>query len=81
MYEIGMPAPGGIFSNYGENDKLELVASLVRRQINKTYEELQTWSLERLLWYFKWYNATSIKRDTICQLIKDHMAATGRLLT
>ena len=81
MYEIGIPEPRGMFPDFQENQRLQLAGSLVQRRINKPYEELQTWPLAKLVWYFKWYNANSIKRDTICQIIKDYMAATGRLLT
>lgn len=79
MWEIGIPEPNGIFDNFSGKDNL--INILLQRRINKTYEELQTWQLNRLIWYFKWYSATKIKRKILCQLIQNRMAETGRLQT
>lgn len=81
LYEIGVQEPGGSFPDFKEDQKQQLANILLQRRINKTYEELSTWSLQRLVWYFRWYSATKIKREIICELIKNKMAETGRLLT
>lgn len=80
MYEIGIPEPGGMFPNFTEAQKPQLIQLLLQRNINKTYEELLTWDLAKLVWFFKWYSATKITRVTLCQLIKDQMQRTGRLI-
>ena len=81
MFEVGIEEPGGLFPDFKEDQKMQLVQILLQRRINKTYQELVTWDLKRLVWYFKWYSATKIKREVLCELIKNRMAATGRLLT
>lgn len=80
MWEVGVDAPGGIFPNFTEAQKMQLVQNLLQRRINKAPEELVIWPLDRLIYYFKWYSATRIHRDVICELIKQKMAATGRLI-
>lgn len=81
MYEIGIPEPGGIFPDFAEEQKYYVINILSQRKINKSYEELETWPFQKLIWYFKWYSATSIKREVLCEVIKQRMAETGRLLT
>lgn len=83
MWEIGIQAPGGMFPNFQPGHEAQLVNSLLQRRINKPYEELATWPLDRLIYYFKWYSVrpTDFKRERICELIKNRMAETGRLLT
>lgn len=83
MWEIGVQSPGGIFPNFQPGQEAQLVNSLLQRRINKPYEELATWPLDRLIYYFKWYSVrpTDFKRERICELIKNRMAETGRLLT
>jgi hypothetical protein len=81
MWEIGVQEPGGMFPNYTEANRGQLIQSLLQKRINKSYEELSTWSLDRLVYYVKWYAATRTKRNVICDLIKNRMAATGKLRT
>jgi hypothetical protein len=81
MWEIGIPEPGGVFPDFTDAQREQLIRILIQRRINKTYEELQTWQLNRIIWYFKWYSANRVKRDVLCQLIQARMAETGRLLT
>jgi hypothetical protein len=81
MFEISVAAPGGMFPNFTEDQKMQLVQNLLQRRINKAPEELVTWPLDRLIYYFKWYSATKIHRNIICELIKAKMAETGRLIT
>lgn len=87
MWEIGVVEPGGVFPNFQEEDKPQIIQTLLRRRVNKAYEELVLWNLDRLIFYYKWYAATKvsgvhkIKRDVLCSLIKDRMIETGRLVT
>lgn len=81
MWEIGVQAPGGIFPNFTEDQRQVLINSLLQRRINKSAEELARWTLDRLIYYFKWHSATKITRKIICQAIQHRMAETGRLLT
>lgn len=80
MWQIGVQEPGGVFPDFREGNEQEIIRALSQRRINKTPEELLTWSLPRLIYYFKWYSATKIKRTILCELIKARMAETGRLL-
>ena len=80
MWHIGVPAPGGIFPDFQETQRADIANLLIQRRINKSYEELLTWDLEKLIWYFKWYSATRITRTSICKLIQARMAETGRLV-
>jgi hypothetical protein len=80
MWEIGVQAPGGQFPDFKETDRPQLAAGLVHKT-GLSFEEIQTWPLERLIYYHKWHAATRIKREIICELIKQRMAETGRLLT
>ncbi|CAH6419610.1 VV D6-like helicase [uncultured virus] len=81
LYEVSAAAPGGFFPDFKEDQKMQLIQILLQRRINKSYEELLTWSIDRLIYYFKWYSATKVKREVICEIIKQRMAETGRLLT
>lgn len=80
MYQISVVAPGGNFPDFKEEQRMQLVQLLLQRRINKSPDELVTWPLERLIYYFKWYSATKIKREIICELIRARMAETGRLI-
>jgi hypothetical protein len=80
LFQLEISAPGGMFPDFKEENKLQLIQMLLQRRINKTPEELATWPLEQLVWYFKWYSATAVKRVTICNLIQRRMEETGRLL-
>jgi len=81
LWEIQAIEPGGMFPEFTEESKPYLINNLLQRRINKSVEELQTWNLTRLVYYYKWYSATRIQRTTICELIKRRMAETGRLIT
>jgi len=81
MWEIGVQEPGGMFPNFTENERMQLVRFLLQRRINKTTEEISRWSIPQLVYYYKWYSATKVKRELICEQIKNKMAETGRLLT
>lgn len=79
-FQVGVPAPGGYFPNFTEEQKPQLIQLLLQRRINKAPEELATWPLEQLIYYFKWYQATKITRKQICEHIKIQMERTGRLI-
>lgn len=81
MYQIGISEPGGVFPKFTESDRGMMIRFMLGKRMNKPFEELQTWSLDKLTWFYKWYSASSVKRDTLCDLIRNHMAATGRLQT
>jgi len=82
MWEIGVQVPGGVFPEFNQNSKPQIVAFLIQKKnINKSREELMGWDLDRLIYYYKWHSATKIKREIICDLIKNRMAATNSLIT
>jgi len=80
MWEIGVQEPGGIFPDFTENNRPQMIQFLLQKQINKTYEDLLAWDFKRLVYYYKWYMANRATRVAICQLIKNRMAETGLLL-
>lgn len=80
LWELQIPEPGGMFPKFAEKDMPNIIQSLLQKKINKTYEELLTWDLTRLVYYYKWYAATKITRKTICSIIKQKMEETGRLI-
>lgn len=81
MWEVGVQAPGGMFPNFTEDQRPTIIRTLLQRRINKSAEELATWTLDRLIYYYKWHHATKITRKTICQAIQQRMEETGRLIT
>lgn len=79
MWEIGVPVPGAGTFDFVPGQEPQIIQVLFQRKINKSYEELATWSLDRLTYYYKWYvNRTN--RTVICDMIKARMAETGRIL-
>ena len=80
MHTIGIPPPGGMFPDFQEKDRPQLIQTLLQKRIPHSYEEIAAWDLERLVWWFRWLSANKIKRETLCALIKAHMEATGRLI-
>ena len=78
MWKIGAPAPEGMFPNFTEESRPQLINNILRHK-KKTREELETWGLEQLVYYYKWYQANRVHRDAICEHIKQHMIKTGRL--
>lgn len=81
LFQIGVAVPGGMFPNFTEDQKTQLAQMLLQKRINKTPEELSTWSLDQLVYYFKWWSANRITRKTLCELIRHRMEETGRLIT
>lgn len=80
MWEIGVIEPGGIIPNFTEENRKQLITILLQKGVNKTYEDIYNWPLQRLIYYYKWYESRA-KRDILCQLIRNRMAETGRLRT
>lgn len=95
LWEIEADAPTGEFPFFKEGDQPQLINNLIQRKINKTRQELETWDLDRLIYYYKWYSAVrvgkdapnvksyhgnKIRRKEICDVIRARMEETGRLL-
>lgn len=82
MWVIEVPEPEGYFTEYenDEDDRREIIAFLLDRGVNKQEEELETWSFERLVYYYKWYYASSIKRGIMCNSIKEVLESKGLLM-
>lgn len=80
MYEIGVEQPGGIFPEFVEKNREFLVQQLLIKHINKPEQELMTWDIPKLVYFYRWHMATQIDRTIICNLIKTRMAQTGRLI-
>lgn len=79
LYFIAAPEPTGNFPEFDENHKVQLIQQLLDTKISKTAEELTTWDLNRLIYYFKWYTARKNSKRVLCNVIEQHMIATGRI--
>lgn len=79
MWKIGLPAPGGVYPNFGPGSEPQIIQFLMRKNKRfRSYDMLSSWPLDKLIWYYKWY-ASKATRVVICDIIKNHMAQTGRL--
>jgi hypothetical protein len=77
MWETEMSEPEGNTTQYSELDRDQLVKVLSKSIKN---QQIETWSLKKLSFYYKWYTDKTIRRENICDVIKDHMSKTGRLV-
>jgi hypothetical protein len=80
MWEIGVGHPGGMFPNLGPGSEEQIIGFLLRKKINKTYNQLIEWPLDKLIYYYKWYSGKKTTRDILCRLIHNKMEETGRLM-
>lgn len=76
MWEIEMSEPLGNKVIYSEVDRAAIVAEL--KNFIST-EQIETWSIVKLSFYYKWYIDKS-KRSEICEFIKEHMIKTDRMM-
>lgn len=77
MYEVGIPEPNGIFPDFTEDNR-EFLMTHIRSKIHTlSIEKLATWSLEKLVWYYKWLNIGKFTRDMMCVLIEQKMRELG----
>lgn len=81
MWRIQVEEPGGAFRTFQEADKPALIQWLIQKRVNKPPEELATWDLAQLMYYYKWYEAKKITRVTMCQLIEQRMREMNLILT
>ena len=77
-WEVGVPEVTG-YPQYTEPNRQQLINIILSKRSNKTAAELQTWDIQRLSYYAKFYQASSIHRPEMCEHIKQRMATTGRL--
>jgi len=81
LWDIGIPEPAGESATFREDNRPYLIQVLMRNKVNKKQDELLEWPLKRLVYYYKWYVANTIKRYHMCELIKEEMIRTNKLMT
>ncbi len=80
MYEIGVQEPIGNITVPPRGREIEMIQFILQKKTNKTAEEMVTWTYEKLVYFYKWYLSSSIKRSIICNLIQQKMVETNRML-
>lgn len=74
-FKITPPLIQNIFT---EEHRQQLINYLLGQKINKSPQEMATWDLDRLVYYYKWYNVgNAITRPAICDMIQASMEAAG----
>jgi hypothetical protein len=72
-----MPAANGMFPEFTEGNRSWLVDHLITvREMKKSSAEMTGWPLERLVFYYKWFQ---IKKSPICNAIRDWLDQNGAL--
>jgi hypothetical protein len=80
MWRLGLPPHGGIPETYDETNREEYIATIMKAT-NLSYEELQTWNIEKLYWYHDIYSLTThdYNREDMCGDIKNKMEELDQL--
>jgi hypothetical protein len=77
MWRLKMPAANGMFPEFTEGNRSWLVDHLITvREMKKSSAEMTGWPLERLVFYYKWFQ---IKKSPICNAIRDWLDQNGAL--
>lgn len=75
MWEIGMPPVAEVkVTQKNRKEILDELSKIV------TDQDFSDWTLEKIAYYFAWHTDKTVKRNEICDLIKDYMDKTDRLI-
>lgn len=80
MWKIDFPEPEGNFPTYKEADRRKLAERLSQFKIKHTLEEINTWPLEQIVYYYKWFSSSGITVKEMCKMLEEYMRETGRFL-
>ena len=79
LWYIEAEPPTGIFPLNIEGDRQQIITHLMgQRNFGKTLEEIIQWPFDQLMYYYKW-SFINYKRHWLCDYIRNHMEATGRM--
>jgi hypothetical protein len=81
-WEFGVPAPIGFNQVFAPGSEDFLRKHLLEKPgfiDNNGDTDVYNWDLERLVYYYKWYNSSRIFKPKICELIAQRMRELGRL--
>ena len=85
MWQIGCNFPEQVPEQVPEQDiqaiqREETITFLLENQINKSRKELESFTPNKLTYYYNWYCSPEISRDIITNLIKMRLDQLGRLI-
>lgn len=79
LWNIEAAPPTGAFPSHTEADRQQMVFQISQKgNLSKIREQIMQWPLDRLVYYYKW-SFTTYDRYWLCDYIRNHMEATGRM--
>lgn len=76
VWDLRIEEPGGI----APASRGEMIQFLLGAKGFNHAAEVQTWDMNQLAYYYKWYTATRISRARMCEAIKYNMEVNNRIL-
>jgi hypothetical protein len=82
MWQIGVSEPIGDFSTFTDDDRDDLIRFIVSKDKKKAdiVDEMVNWSLNQLIYYYKWHKSSKRNRVLMCDEIKRKMEDDGRII-
>lgn len=80
LWKLQIPQPQHDIYDLDDMTSDDIIQELSTKKINKSPEELFTWDINKLRYYYVWYRTKTFTRVNMCSIIKNRLTELDRLV-